>query len=305
MYASILDRPRGVPTSATPRKRPYRQRLTSLLAISFIAVVAAGTMTVVSPAEQALGATRVPRAVIIVGPSDGSTREYIAEGKLFANQAERAGMRVTRLFHPRATWARVRPALQGANLVVYFGHGNGWPSAYGPFQENTKNGFGLNRREGAPPNEHAYYGGNVIREKVRLAENAVVILYRACYAAGNGEDWQRIPSQSVALRRVDNFAASFLDREVGAGVVMAFGGKQWVNISASLMRPGKTMNSIFRIPSAKPGWRTSGWMGRRDVYSQSKRTPGAYIHLDVHPTTGFRRAITGELKMTTGEWRGR
>jgi len=305
MHASSLDRTRAVPSTTTSRHRSHRQRLISLLGISFIAVVAAGTVTVALPAEQALGATRVPRAVIIVGPSDGSTPEYIAEGKLFANQAEKAGMKVTRLFHPRATWARVRPALQGANLVVYFGHGNGWPSPYGPSQENTKNGFGLNRREGAPRNEHVYYGGNVIREKVRLAKNAVVILYRACYAAGNGEDWHRIPSQGVALRRVDNFAASFLDRDVRAGVVMAFGAKQWVNIAAALMRPGKTMNSIFRIPSAKPGWRTSGWMGRRDIYRQSSRTPGAYIHLDVHPATGYRRAITGELKMTTGEWRGR
>ncbi len=214
-------------------------------------------------------------------------------------------MKVTRIFHPRATWDRVRPALQGANLVVYFGHGNGWPSPYAPFQETTKNGFGLNRVEGASAFSHEYFGGDVIRKKVRLARNAVVILYRACYSAGNGEDWHPIPSKRVAFERVDNFAAAFLHRDVRAGVVMAFRTKQWVNFAAALMRPGLKMNDIFRIPSAKPGWRMSGWMGRNNVYQYSRRTRGANIHLDAHPQAGYSRAISGDLRMTTGEWRGR
>ncbi len=145
MHGSIVHRPHAAvhrpdaaPSEAPSHRSGKRQRLASVLVVSFIAVVAAGTLTVVSPAEQALGATRAPRAVIIVGPSSGSTGEYLAEGRLFAKQAERAGMRVTRVFHPRATWARVRPALQGANLVVYFGHGNGWPSPYAPFQETPR-----------------------------------------------------------------------------------------------------------------------------------------------------------------------
>lgn len=305
MYTPTSDRSHGAPPSAPSHRLGKGPRLTSLLAISFIAVVAAGTFTVASPAEQVLGATRGPRAVVIVGPSSESTAEYLAEGRLFAKQAERAGMRVTRVFHPRATWARVRPALQGAKLVVYFGHGNGWPSPYAPFQEDTKNGFALNRYGGASRYSHAYYGGNVIRRQVRLARNAVVILYRACYTAGNGEDWHRIPSQRVALKRVDNFAAAFLHRNVRAGVVMAFAPKQWVNLPAELMRPGRTMNQIFQIRSAKPGWRMSGWLGRHDLYRQSRRSPGAKIHLDVHARAGYLRAITGDLGMTTRQWAGR
>jgi len=294
--------------AALPHKRPpgrRRDRLTTLLVISFMAVLAAGSLTFASPGQDALGATRVPRAVIIVGPSSESTAEFLAEGRLFADQAERAGMRVTRIFHPRATWERVRPALQGANLVVYFGHGNGWPSPYAPFQEVTKNGFALNEFEGASPFQRKYYGGDLIRNKVRLARNAVVIIYRACYAAGNGEDWHPIPSKRVAFKRVDNFAAAFLHRDVRAGVVMAFRTKQWVNLAAALMRPGQTMNDIFRIPSAKPGWRMSGWMGRQNLYQRSKRTPGAVMHLDKHPTGGYSRVITGDLRMTTREWKGR
>lgn len=305
MHAQIQDSARHAPTYPVTDRPSPRQRLTSIVVITFVAVVAAGTLTFASPADQTLGATRVPRAVVIVGPSNASTPEFLAEGRLFAKQAERAGMKVKRIFHPRATWARVRPALQGANLVVYFGHGNGWPSPYAPFQEVTKNGFALNGYEGAPRGEHVYYGGDVIRKKVRLAKDAVVILYRACYAAGNGEEWHPIPSQSVAFRRADNFAAAFLDRDVRAGVVMAFRTKQWVNLAAALMRPGMTMNDIFRIPSAKPGWRMSGWMGKRNVYRESRRTPGARIHLDPHRLGGYSRAISGDLSMTTREWKGR
>ena len=37
---------------------------------------------------------------------------------------------VTELYSPNATWPAVKDALKGASLVVYMGHGNGWPSRY-------------------------------------------------------------------------------------------------------------------------------------------------------------------------------
>jgi len=287
-----------------PQARSGRQWLATLMAASFVATVAASAMTVTLPAVEVHAAVAKPRAVIIVGPSASSTADFLKEGELFADQAQAAGMSVTRIFHPRATWARVRPAVQGANLVVYFGHGNGWPSAYAPFQENTKNGFGLNGYEGAPAGSHVYYGGNVIRDQVRLADDAVVILYRSCYSAGNGEDDQPVPSKSVAIDRVDNFAAAFLHRDVGAGVVMAYRTKQWVDFAAQLMRPRRSMDDVFKTRSAQPGWRMSGWMGTNDFYVDSDRTKGARLHLDQHASAGYSRAITGDLGLTTDEWRG-
>lgn len=270
----------------------------------FVAAIAASALTVSLPAAEVQAAEDAPRAVIIVGPSASSTAEFLEEGELFADQAQAAGMSVTRIFHPYATWAQVRPALQGANLVVYFGHGNGWPSQYAPFQENTKNGFGLNGYEGAPAGSHVYYGGNVIRDTVRLADDAVVILYRSCYSAGNGEEGAPVPSKSVAIERVDNFAAAFLHPDVGAGVVMAYRSKQWIDFAAELMRPGRSMDDVFKTPSAQPGWRMSGWIGTDDFYVDSDRTDGARHHLDPHSTEGYSRAITGDLDLTTDEWRG-
>jgi len=293
---------RRAPSRSDTRSRG--QRATAGLAALFVAGIAAGTLTVSLPAAEAEAAAPKPRAVIIVGPSASSTSEYLSEGELFADQAQAAGMDVTRMFHPRATWARVRPALQGANLVVYFGHGNGWPSPYAPFQESTKNGFGLNGYEGAPAGKHVYYGGNVIRDKIRLADDAVVILYRSCYTAGNGEPDAPVPSRSVAVERADNFAAAFLHRNVGAGVVMAFGPRQRVDLAAQLMRPGRSMDDIFRTRSAQPGYGSSGWIGTNDFYVDSRRTKGARQHLDPHPSAGYYRAISGDLDLTTDEWRG-
>ena len=157
------------------------------------------------------------KAVIIVGPASGNTSEYLKQAEVLAKQAEAEGMTVNRVFTPRATWRRVLAVIQDANLVVYFGHGNGWPSPYSPFQEDTKDGFGLNPESGAGTSSPTqYYGANKIRAKVRLAPHAVVLLYRLCYASGNAEsgmrpmDPRKASDRSIARQRVENFASGFL-----------------------------------------------------------------------------------------------
>lgn len=290
-------------TQSAPRSgRPWRiaGRRSTLLRSLVLAAVASSTLLLTgAPAAQAGGALK---AVIIVGPGATMTAEFVDEGRLFARQAEAAGMDVTRIIHPRATWSRVKNRIQGADLVVYFGHGNGWPSPYAPFQENTKNGFGLNPYRGASAYQTDYHGGNDIRSSVRLAPNAVVILYRSCYSAGNGEEGQAVPSRRVAIKRVDNFAAAFLSPKVGASVVMAYRTKQYVNFAGRLTRRGLTMDDVFRTRSSKPGWLMSGWMGTNDFYASSDRRDGARIHLDPHSRYGYSRSITGKLDFTTDRW---
>ena len=56
---------------------------------------------------------------------------------------------VTEIYSPNATWPAVKAALQGASLVVYMGHGNGWPSRYrDALYRPTQDGFGLNPSAG-------------------------------------------------------------------------------------------------------------------------------------------------------------
>ena len=126
---------------------------------------------------------------------------------------------VVTLYSPNATWSKVEPALKGASIVVYFGHGNGWPSPYKPFQENTKDGLGLNATAGAGNANVKYYGANYLEKYVKLAPNAVVILGHLCYSAGNSEGGQPAPTLAVAEERVDNMGAGWL--QTGARAVIS------------------------------------------------------------------------------------
>jgi flagellar hook assembly protein FlgD len=244
-----------------------------------------------------------PKAVIVVGPVGGLTSSFLASGRRIAAQARAAGMHVRTVTHPAATWERVAEAMQGAKLVVYLGHGNGWPSPYAPYQEATKNGFGLNRRSGGSPWDVEYRGADHLRSSVRLAPRAVVVMYRSCYAAGNGETWMRPErNRSVAAERVDNYAAGFL--AIGAAVVFGFGTSQALDLPGLLMRSSLSMDEIFRTRGSSSPSMYDGFQGSDDYYAQSSRTPGARLHLDPHAARGHLRAVTGNLDMTAAAWRG-
>ena len=111
--------------------------------------------------------------------------------------------------------------MAGASIVVYLGHGNGWPSpyTYDPLF-TTKDGFGLNATAGAGDYNVKYYGEPSIAS-LALAPGAVVILNRLCYASGNSEPGNAEPTVSVARQRADNYAAGFL--KAGAAAVIADG----------------------------------------------------------------------------------
>lgn len=267
-----------------------------------------GASTVTSEAKRAKLAAQ-KKAVVVVGPSSSSTNTYLAKGEAIADAAEAKGMQVVRIFHPNATWARVVAEANGADLFVYLGHGNGWPSPYGSFQEDTKNGLGLNA-PGGSTNAYAttYYGANKIIDKIRFSENAVVILNKLCYAEGNAEPGMALPTTDIARQRVDNFAAGFLAS--GARVVFALGWQPGENIVNSLFSTTPaTMDGIFetRFGGNRDGSYAPyfGWIGwKPNLYFDSERTAGARVHLDPDPKEGFLRAVTGDLGMTNDQWLG-
>ena len=272
-------------------------RLTTLGLAALIALI--GVQGAIPPAAVRAAGDR-PKAVIIAGPAATSTSHFLDDARIMADQAEAAGMDVRRVFHPHATWERVLSVIQGANLVVYMGHGNGWPSPYAPFQERTKDGMGLDGYDGASKYSVTYYGATPIRQNIQLAKNAVVALVHLCYASGNGEPGMAIPSWSVARQRVDNYASGFLG--AGARTVFSFGWMQKWNLPKALMETNSTMDELFRT-DARSNY-PYGWIGWDDRYFDSERTPGARLHLDPHPSEGFYRSVTGDLRMTAREWRG-
>jgi flagellar hook assembly protein FlgD len=291
------------PSSATHRRAASAPRTPSpslrsgIVGILIALVVLALPGAAASPVRAGNPALK---AVIIVGPSSGSTNKYLDRGEQFARSAEAQGMDVRRIFHPRATWARVLDNIQGANLVVFLGHGNGWPSPYAPFNKDSKDGFGLNPEEGASAYTTKYYGENLIRDRIELAENAVVLLSNLCYASGNGEPGQAKPSQSVAIQRVDNYASGFLD--AGARAVFAYGWKQDLDLIRALNTSDKTMDQLFMTEGSKEYY--TGFVGWNDVRFDSERVSWARGHVDPHPEYGYYRGLTGDLTMTAAEWRG-
>ena len=163
-----------------------------------------------------------PKVVVIVGPVGELTDRYLARGEAAAREAERFTPNVTRVFSPDATWPVVREALEGADLVVYLGHGNGWPSRYREgLYPPTQNGFGLNPVAGGGHDAHQYFGEGPIAAGVRLGPNAIVLLHHLCYASGNTELWLDEGTPEQARERVDNYAAGFI--AAGAEAVVAEG----------------------------------------------------------------------------------
>ena len=221
------------------------------------------------------------KVVIIVGATHSATARY----REFADEAYAEAIKYTsnvvKVYSPNATWSRVKSAVSGASVVIYFGHGNGWPSPY-TFDPNytTKDGFGLNKVEGAGDYNNQYYGEPYV-STLNLAPGAVVMLHHLCYAAGNSEPGQPEPSVSVARQRVDNYAAGFL--KAGAAAVIADGHAGPEGYLQALFTTQQPLETMWANQ-----WNTNGNV----VSFPSVRTPGATAFQDPKtPTSGFYRSI--------------
>ena len=163
-----------------------------------------------SMGARSVAAASLPMKVaIIVGPFESRTAKYRDQANQLAAIAQNYGATVVKIYSPNATWGRVKSRAQGANLLIYLGHGNGWPSPYKPFQPYTKDGLGLNKSLGDGNSNLKYRGEYYIRNYLDLAPNAVVILNHACYTAGSSEPGRADPSKSTAKQRVDNYGVWF------------------------------------------------------------------------------------------------
>jgi len=245
----------------------------------------------------------VPKAVFIVGPTGSLTDTDLHDAERMAQQAEAVGMEVHRVFFPHATWDNVLANIQDANLVVYMGHGYGWPSPYTKtLTETRQDGMGLNSYDGSGVNEYTYYGATRLKESIRLAPNAVVYLNHLCYSAGNAEPGMALPDVDLAQQRVDNMASGWLS--IGARVVFAYGWWQKLDYPAALMNTNDSMDGMFMTPATGAyAGSPAGYTNWNEARFDSQRTPGATIHLDPHKKYGYYRAVTGDLSMTAADFR--
>ncbi len=244
----------------------------------------AGTTSAITPAV----AVAPMRAVIIVGPSGTGTAQNIVNARQLAAQLRSYGATVIELYSPGATWRRVVSAAQGANILIDMGHGNGWPSPWGPYQENTKDGLGLNGTANAGNLNLVYYGANFIRAAIHLAPNAVVILRGMCYTAGNSEPGRAWPTVAAGRQRIQNFAAGFL--AVGAKAVFA---EPYGDVSYILSAMFTTKSTARQIWMGHPIGGASSYLAY-----PSQRTAGAHLIAQLDGAGHFRRSLTGSLDLT-------
>jgi hypothetical protein len=277
---------RAAAPQPTSTSAPRRGRLVVLLA----ALIALGGLAAAPAPVSAAGI----KVAVVVGPAGSLTSSYIRSARGYAAQARSYGATVVEVYTPNATWARVRPAIQGANLLIFLGHGNGYPNPYNRTLTPLKvDGFGLNGSLTSGNVRTTYFGEYYVRTQVKLAPNAVVLLNHLCYSAGSSEPGRANPTMAVARKRVDNFAAGFLRTGAKAVFAETLGNASYV--IRGLFTTNRTISEIFwSAPNRTWSYRTS---------FASARTPGMTALMDPRKPGAFYRSVVGKLSMTADTWR--
>lgn len=233
-------------------------------------LVAAATTTSASAPPKAIAATGI-KVAIIVGPVGSLTDNYRARGDRVATAAQAAGATVVKAYSPRATWSRVLEAVRGANVIVYFGHGNGYPNPYSSTElRDRTNGWGLNRTTGNGDKDDwsktlVYCGEKALLGKIgstdgaaqrrfcqggpiRPAAGFVMIYGQSHYAPGFGERYQRSDPRTTlkqARQRVRNYSYPVLKLGASAYFATAYGDAHSL-VARLLAHPGESYGWAFK-----------------------------------------------------------
>ena len=246
---------------------PDRIRAAALAALMFAVTAMAALPTPVAAAS--------PKVAIIVGPVGSLSTTYRNMANEVASAATAAGATVVKAYTPNATWANVRSAVNGANVVVYFGHGNGYPNPYsGTESIDRVNGWGLNRTttngdadnwsttlvycgekallgtltssDGAA--QWSYCGGSTNTDGISPAPGFTMVYAQAHYAPGFGERYVRTDPRttlSEAQQRVRNYSYPVLKLGAGAYFATAYGDADDI-VSRVLTNPERSYGETFK-----------------------------------------------------------
>ena len=240
-------------------------------------------------------AATAPKVVLIVGPTGSKTADYRIGANAAYAEAIKYTPNVVKVYSPNATWTAVKAATVGASIVVYLGHGNGWPSpyTYDPAY-TTKDGFGLNASANNGDSNTKYYGEPYV-STLGLAPNAVVLLNRLCYASGNSEPLLAAPSLSTAKARADNYGVGFLKGNARAVIADGHISSMAYYIRA-LFTSHTTLDRLWR---AAPNFHSHAFS------FASMRSPGYSVEMDpdnrssTGAYSGYYRSLVGRLDLSS------
>ena len=263
------------------------------LAIAVLAFVATFAALGNVPTAHAATARTPAKVVIVVGATHGTTPTYRKYADAAYAEAIKYTPNVVKVYSPNATWSRVKAAAVGASILIYFGHGNGWPSpyTYDP-QYTTKDGMGLNadlNGDGKLSDYENKYYGEPYMKSLDLAPNAIVLLHNLCYASGNSEPGHSQPTVGVARQRISNYAAGFLASNAQA--VIADGHHGPADYIRALFTTDQTIEQLWRTAPDNNGHVSS---------FTSTRTTGVRALMDPEGTSsGFYRSLVTQPTLTT------
>jgi hypothetical protein len=276
-------------TNGAQRASGHRTKRVAVFAI--LALIIGSIGLAAHPAS--ITANSQVKVVIVVGPVESNTARYVSIARGYAALARSYGAAVTEVYSPYATWTKVQAAATGANIFIYLGHGNGYPSPYGAFSSLRKNGLGLNGSSGHGNSNVKYWGQTYMRTGLHLATNAVVLLNHLCYASGDSEPGQPNPSRSVASQRADGYGTGFL--RTGAKAVFANGNGSLSSIITNLLTTNMTVVQMF-----ESDW---SYSGAHDFAFKSKHTSWAIVWLDPHDPGRYYHSVNGKLTLTAAQVR--
>jgi putative cell wall-binding protein len=227
-------------------------------------LVAAGAVLSLLPGVAGAAGYKV---VVIVGPTGAQTPDYITSADKVVAAATARGATVVKVYSPNATWANVKTAVAGANVIVWMGHGNGFPNPYSATENTDRvNGWGLNKTTtgGDSETNMAYCGerallgtltasddatrltycGGTANDGIAPAPGFVMVYAHACYTPGAGEA-RPAAAESVARARVANFAYPPLKLGAGAFFATDYGDEADL-VSRLLANPVMSFGEAFR-----------------------------------------------------------
>ena len=231
------------------------------------AAALAATLAMPLAAPKPARAADVPfKVALIVGPTGSGTASNRAEADAIAQQAIALGATVSKAYSPNATYAKVRAAVAGANIIVYMGHGNGFPNPYNTkLYPDRNNGWGLNTTtthgdadswsngtmvycgekalmgqltasDGAA--QRQYCGGGAIAP----APGFVMVYVGACYTGGGNENGAPAATNSDARAHVAYYSRPIL---TGLGGSAYFAGHAGSVVADLLANPDSSYGDIY------------------------------------------------------------
>jgi len=237
-----------------------------LIAAAALAVAVAAPLAAPTPTHAAVTPIKI---ALIVGPMGSNTSWNRQHADQIAQQAQSIdpSVIVAKAYSPNATYAKVRAAVAGANIVVYLGHGSGYPNPYhGSLLADRNDGWGLNTttthgdQDSWANHTLVYCGEKALQGQLTSTDGAdqrkycaggaiapapgfVMVYIGSCYTAGGNEDGSAMATNSDAYLHLAYYSRPMISALGGSGY---FAGHHVTGVIGDLLaNPDKSYGDIF------------------------------------------------------------